>query len=85
MYSRYSSSRLNLTQLVVTVLSAAVLLTANATAQQASAKIVGTVTDPQGAVVLDVKITATNTATGVARQTTTGKDGFYQVLDDLQS
>ncbi len=77
-----SNSRLNLTHVVaVAIFSFAILFTANAAAQQASAKIVGTVTDQQGAVVPDVKITATNVSTNVARKTTTGKDGFYQVLD----
>jgi hypothetical protein len=66
---------------LVLVLFIAVLFAANAVAQQATAKIVGTVTDPQGAVVPGVKITVTNTATNVGSEATTGKDGFYQVLD----
>ena len=50
-------------------------------AQQATARIVGTVSDEQGAVIPGVKITVTNTATNLASNTTTDKDGFFQVLD----
>jgi hypothetical protein len=53
----------------------------SAFAQQATAKIVGTVSDEQGAVIPGVKITVTNTATNLASDTTSDKDGFYQVLD----
>ena len=52
-----------------------------AAAQQATAKIVGTVQDQQGAVVPGVKIKVTNTATNISSDTTTDKTGFYQVLD----
>jgi len=44
-------------------------------------KIVGTITDQQGAVVPGVKITVTNTATNVATGTTSDKSGFYQALN----
>ena len=57
------------------------LFAADATAQQATARIVGTVTDAQGAVVPGVEITVTNTATNVSTATTSGRDGFYQVLN----
>ncbi|HXY49524.1 MAG TPA: carboxypeptidase regulatory-like domain-containing protein [Terriglobales bacterium] len=63
------------------VLSIIVLFAGEATAQQATAKIVGTITDPQGAVVPDVQVTVTNAATNVRTETTTDKDGFYQVLN----
>ena len=59
----------------------ALLFATDATAQQATAKIVGTITDPQGLVVTGVKITVTNRATNVSAETTTDKGGFYQVLD----
>jgi hypothetical protein len=67
--------------LTAVVLSIIVLFAAEATAQQATAKIVGTITDPQGAVVPDVKVTVTNAATNVRIETTSDKDGFYQVLN----
>ncbi len=65
----------------VVVLCVALLLATDAMAQQTTAKIVGTITDQQGLVVPGVKVTVTNTATNVATETTTDKDGFYQVLD----
>ena len=65
----------------VVVLCMALLLATDANAQQATAKIVGTITDPQGLVVTGVKITVTNMATNVATETTSDKGGFYQVLN----
>ena len=49
-------------------------------AQDATGKIVGTVYDPQGAVIPGAQITVTNTATRVSATTTTDKDGYFQVL-----
>jgi hypothetical protein len=49
-------------------------------AQDATGRIFGTVYDPQGAVIPDVQITATNTATQETRTATTTKDGSFQVL-----
>jgi hypothetical protein len=65
----------------VVVLCMALLSATDASAQQATAKIVGTITDPQGLVVTGVKITVTNIATNVATETTSDKGGFYQVLN----
>lgn len=48
--------------------------------QDATGKILGTVTDQQGAVIPGAKITVTNTATKIARETVTDKDGNFQVL-----
>ena len=45
----------------------------------ATATIVGKVVDPQGAVILDAKVTAVNTATGVSRSVTTTSSGDYAV------
>jgi hypothetical protein len=51
-----------------------------ANAQSAStATIVGTVVDPQGAVIVDAKITATNQATGIARTVNTTSAGNYTI------
>jgi hypothetical protein len=64
------------------VVFCAALLGANyAVAQQATAKIVGTITDQQSLVVAGVKITVTNTATNVTAQTVTDKAGFYEILN----
>ena len=49
-------------------------------AQEATARIYGTVYDEQGAVIPDTRIVVTNTGTGVERATATGKDGSFQVL-----
>jgi hypothetical protein len=57
------------------------LLLPEAIAQQATARIVGTITDQQGAVVPGVKVTVTNTATNASTETITDKVGFYQVLN----
>ncbi|MDQ2711425.1 MAG: TonB-dependent receptor, partial [Acidobacteriota bacterium] len=49
-------------------------------AQDASGKITGIVTDQTGATVPDAQVTVTNSATNIAQQVTTNKDGFYQAL-----
>src|SRR5258706_7878322 len=51
-------------------------------AQNIFGRISGTVTDPAGAVVPNIKITITNEATKAARTTVTDADGFY-VADNL--
>jgi len=63
------------------VLAICVLLAAPAFAQQATGRIVGTITDPQGAVLPGVTVTAINVATDVKSHTVTNKDGYYQVLN----
>jgi len=58
------------------------LLTLSATtgfAQQVSATLFGTVTDPAGAVVPDAKVTALNPANGRVTTTTTQSDGAYVI------
>jgi hypothetical protein len=68
--------------LVVLLLSALTfLLTTPTFAQQATGTVLGTVTDPQGAVLPGTKVTVTNTATGIAHPATTDKDGNFHVLD----
>jgi hypothetical protein len=49
--------------------------------QAANGRIVGTVTDPGGAVIPAAKVTVTNAGTGVHWETTTRQDGTYQVLE----
>jgi hypothetical protein len=78
---RLLTGRLGQLQAAVVISCMALLFTADASAQQATAKIVGTITDPQGAVVPGVKVTATNTATNVSSETATDKGGFFQVLN----
>src|SRR5579871_6073790 len=57
------------------------LWVAAASAQLNTGTITGTVTDPSGALVPDVKVTARNTATNLARETTTSGAGVYRVSD----
>src|SRR5262249_61742927 len=44
-------------------------------AQDATGRIVGTVTDPTGAVIVGAKVIVTNVATRIARETVTASDG----------
>ena len=62
--------------LIVTML----MMPSSSWGQEATGRIVGTVSDPTGAVVPGVQITVTNTATGISRDTRTNPDGYYQVL-----
>jgi hypothetical protein len=52
----------------------------SASAQELTARIQGTVTDPTGAVIPGVEVTATNTATGISQTVTSTGDGNYQFL-----
>ncbi len=72
-----TGSRLSIFLIFCLVLLAA----GQAAAQQATAKIVGTISDEQGLVVQGVKVTVTNVGTNVSSNTTTDKTGFYQVLN----
>ena len=49
-------------------------------AQDATGRIVGTISDSSGAVVPGVHVVVTNTATRVSRETATDSNGYYQVL-----
>jgi hypothetical protein len=66
--------------LVVCLLLLSISLTPGLRAQGLSG-ISGTVTDPSGAVVPEAKVTATNTATGVASHATTTSVGSYIITD----
>jgi hypothetical protein len=48
--------------------------------QDATGKIIGNVTDQSGAAIADAKVTVRNVATDITQETTSDKDGFYQVL-----
>jgi len=66
---------------VATVLFLAVILTAYAVAQNTNGRVVGIVTDPQGAAVAGAHVTVINTGTNVQLTTTTDTAGSYQVID----
>src|SRR6266849_618840 len=53
----------------------------SAIAQNANGRIVGVITDPQGALIPGARVTVTNTATNLNRDTESGPDGTYQVSD----
>lgn len=63
---------------IVVLLSSFVAMSA-AAQSAASATIVGTVVDPQGAVVPGAKVTATNAATGIGRTVDTTSSGNYTI------
>jgi Carboxypeptidase regulatory-like domain/TonB dependent receptor/TonB-dependent Receptor Plug Domain len=50
-------------------------------AQTATGRIIGTVTDAQGAAIAGAKVTITNISTDVRSGALTNADGFYQVLE----
>ncbi len=64
----------------LSVLLLAASFTFGAAAQDATGRVVGTVTDPSGAIVVGAKVLVTEVATGVTRDTVTGNDGVFQVL-----
>jgi hypothetical protein len=55
------------------------LLASGLCAQDATGKIAGNVTDATGAVIAGAKVTVTNVATRILKETRTDKEGFYQV------
>lgn len=57
------------------------LFTVCAAAQNTNGRVIGIVSDPQGAAVAGAKVTVTNVGTNVTWNTTTDDKGSYQVLD----
>jgi hypothetical protein len=77
---RKSSLQTALTALVLLAAALLVLRPGAAWAQQAAtATVEGVVTDPQGAVVPNVKITVTSVETGLTREAMTDESGVYRV------
>ena len=68
-------------QRLVLAIFVALLIPVSAAAQQATGKIVGTVTDAQSGVMPGVKVTATNKATQISATSVTDKEGYYQILN----
>ena len=57
-----------------------IALSVLALGQNTNGRIIGTVTDTQGAAIAGAKVTITNTGTNVASDTVTNDEGYYQVL-----
>ena len=68
------------TRWIISLLVAAALAAIPAKADELYARIRGTVIDPSGASVPGAQITATNEATGIARQLVSGADGSYELI-----
>jgi hypothetical protein len=68
-------------QRLILAILVALLISASASPQQTTGKIIGTVTDSLGGVMPGVKVTATNTATKISTTSVTDKEGSYQVLN----
>src|ERR1700753_3401621 len=49
--------------------------------QTSAGRIIGTVTDTQGAAIPDAQIMVVNTGTAITQKTTTNSQGFFQVLE----
>ena len=60
---------------------AVLALTLSVRAQNANGRVIGVVTDSQGAAVVGANVTVTNTGTNVQWRTVTDGSGSYQVLD----
>jgi Carboxypeptidase regulatory-like domain len=65
---------------IAVVVLACLAAVSNLTAQTATGRIIGTLTDPTGAVIPGATITVTNVETQVTTQTITNEQGYYQVL-----
>ena len=63
------------------VLLVVIMLAGAAVGQSFRGGIVGTITDASGASVADAKVTATNTGTGLIRESTTDTDGNYNFTE----
>ena len=57
------------------------LFATSALAQNATGRVIGTVTDSQGAAIVGARITVTNTGTNVGSDAVTNNTGYYQILD----
>src|SRR3984885_2099577 len=81
MQSKLRFSKFQLLALVVMMSVAAIgVFSVPAKADNLYASIRGSITDPTGAVVSGVSVTATNAATGIAYTTTTNSSGAFTFL-----
>ncbi len=75
------SRRYTCLRMLLAVITLLLGLQSAALSQEATARIEGTVTDQQGAVIVGAKVTVTNIATRVSREAVTDKEGRYQVRE----
>jgi Carboxypeptidase regulatory-like domain/TonB-dependent Receptor Plug Domain len=75
------SMRIRILLLSLSVLALLVLAQNTAWGQAATARIAGTITDPNGAGVPSAKVTVVNVATQVHYDTTTNNEGYFQAVD----
>jgi Carboxypeptidase regulatory-like domain len=68
-------------QRLLSAILVALLFGASAYAQNTNGRVIGTVTDQQGAAVAGAKVTVTNSSTNVHRNSVTDSAGSYQMLD----
>ena len=81
MESKFGLKKLQFVALVALLLTVALgVFSVPANADNLYASIRGTVTDSTGAVMAGVKLTATNTATGISYTTTSNSDGAFNFL-----
>jgi hypothetical protein len=69
----------------IALLLGVLLLVRSSGAQSTVGNILGTVSDPSGAVIAGVNVTVTNTATGISRTATSDETGSYKILRLLPS
>ena len=79
MPSRYCVSRPVLCKFSIFALTLA--LAPLGFAQTATGRVLGTITDSQGAAIAGAKVSVVNTATNVVSETVTNSEGYYQVLE----
>src|SRR5580693_10417104 len=70
-----------LRRLVLFAVATSLTLVLVRTAEAQTASVNGTITDTTGALVQDATVTATNTATNIARSVQTGASGVYTLTD----
>src|SRR5262245_2814422 len=80
-FMQKESRRYPCLRMLLAVITLLLGLQSAALSQDATARIEGTVTDQQGAVIVGAKVTVTNVATKVSRATVTDKEGRYQVRE----
>ncbi len=68
-------------RLAVPILASCLALSIPVMAQTSTGRIIGTVSDQQGAALAGAHVTVTNSGTNIHWTTTTNADGAYQVLD----